>query len=311
LACGSQKEKFDIDKAIAGEAQNVWVAGEKNPNSGFVAKINPITKKATYKNKDGKDVELEPGQYTTEKPLDPQRASAVRAQLASETGGGLDDGTIHDAVIDIMQDPGRMRQYASFGAKGQIIRDQINQAKAKYLRDAGVTEPEILRQQAIAKGQIKSISDLVGMQNAVSAYETVARANGDRFLDLAAKVNKTNVPLVNSTVRLAKLATGDPDAAEMMQVLQNYQTEVARIIANPRLVGQLTDTARAEVQKIIPANLTLGQATRIINRLNLEFDIRGKGITGRHEPSRLASVSGHPTGPCGRACSYRNRSTAC
>lgn len=190
----------------------------------------------------------------------------------------LSPDAVHDAVVDVLADPARMRQYASFGQSGQKIRTAINEQKSQTLRDLGMTEDQVVRQQAVAKAQIKSVGDLIPMQNAINAYETVAKGNGQRALELINKVNTTGVPLLNSAKRISEQATGNPDAAELMQVLQNYQTEAARIIANPRLTGQLTDTARKELENVIPANLTPAQAKRIIERLNFEFELRSRGI---------------------------------
>lgn len=212
-----------------------------------------------------------------------QRAKEIAALAKSNkaekpTAAQLSPEAVHDAMIDVFTDPARMRQYASFGQQGQDARTAINNEKAKTLRAIGMTEDQVIRQQAIAKAQVKSVAQLVPMQNALNAYETVARGNGERVLELVNKVNKSGVPLINSAERLGKLATGDPDAAELMQVLQNYQTETARIIANPNLTGQLTDTARSEIQGIVPANMTAAQAARIVNRLNFEFDLRNRGV---------------------------------
>lgn len=206
------------------------------------------------------------------------RMATLGAKNKDAAGEELSPDTITNAGWDVLQDPGRMRQYATFGAKGQDIRNKVNNAKTQLMHDAGITEQEVLRQQATAKANIKSVGELVPMRNAISAYETVARNNGDRFLELAKKVNTSGVPLINSAERLGKLASGNADAAEMMQVLQNYQTETARIIANPKLTGQLTDTARKEIENVIPANVTPAQASRIINRLNFEFELRGRGL---------------------------------
>lgn len=278
LGYDTKLSKLKLDAESSGTAQQVWKMGETDPNKGFVARIDPITKAAVTD--DGHLYKT--GEYTSERPLDPERSSAVRLAAAQAKAAAADDlldpDTLHDAAVAVLADPARMRQYASYGAKGQAIRDQVNKESSKILRAAGMTQQEVLRLQAMSQGQIKSTKDLVGMQNAVSAYETVAKGNGDRFLELAAKVNTSGVPLINSAMRLGKAAAGSPDAAEMLQVLQNYQTEVARIIANPRLVGQLSDTARKEMADVIPANLTVAQATRIINRLNVEFDLRNKGI---------------------------------
>lgn len=211
-------------------------------------------------------------------------------------GGGLDKDTIHDAAIDVMSDPARIRQYATFGASGQAMRVAINNEKTNILHSVGMTEPQLIRQQAIAKGEIKSTSDLVGMQNAVNAYETLAQGNGQRVIELANAVNTSGIPLINSAERLGKLASGSPDAAELMLVLHNYQVEAARIVTQPSLKGQLTDQAIKDIQTVTPANMTPAQAVRLVSRLNFEFDLRQRGIQGSLDTAGGQITPGFPTG---------------
>lgn len=222
--------------------------------------------------------------------------ASSKVAAAAPTGGGLDPDTIHDAAIDVMADKDRMRQYATFGQSGQAMRVAINNEKTKILHSIGMTEPQLIRQQAIAKGQIKSTSDLVGMQNAVNAYETLAQGNGQRVIELANSVNTSGVPLLNSAERLGKLASGSPDAAELMLVLHNYQVEAARIVTQPSLKGQLTDQAIKDLKDVVPANMTPKQAVRLVNRLNFEFDLRQRGIQGSLDTAGGQITPGFPTG---------------
>jgi hypothetical protein len=222
-------------------------------------------------------------------------ARSVAASKSTPAQDTLSPEATHDAVIDILADPARMRQYASFGQAGQTNRTLINNEKAKTLKELGLTEQEVIRQQAVAKGQIKSVAQLVPMKNAIQAYEEVARGNGARVLELVNKVNTTGVPVLNSLKRLGEQATGNPDAAELMQVLQNYKTEAARIIANPALTGQLTDSARKEIANVVPANMTPAQAERIVKRLNFEFDLRTRGIDQALESAQGQMTPGYNT----------------
>lgn len=222
-------------------------------------------------------------------------AQSRKDALAARTGdqGSMTPDTVHDAVIDILSDPGRMRQYASYGERGQSNRNVINNAKASLLKESGLSEQDVVRQQAIAKAQVKSVGELIPMLNAVKAYETVAKGNGERVLELIGKVNTSGVPIINRAEQIGKQATGSDDAAELLQVLQNYQTEVARIIANPRLVGQLTDTARKEIQEVVPSSMTPSQAARIVKRLNVEFELRERGLSESIQSATGSMVPGY------------------
>jgi hypothetical protein len=199
----------------------------------------------------GKPVMASVGSQGTVRPVPGASPFRVSTEgVAGTPAPQLTPDTVHNAAIDVMADPARIRQYATFGKDGQAMRVAINNEKTKILQSIGMTEPQLIRQQAIAKGQIKSTSDLVGMQNAVNAYETLAQGNGQRVIELANSVNTAGIPLINSAERLGKLASGSPDAAELMLVLHNYQVEAARIVTQPSLKGQLTDQAIKDIQTV-------------------------------------------------------------
>lgn len=243
------------------------------------------------------DYLIDPVAGTEKKVGEPYKENPSKASGgmgATPGASGLEPDALNDAVIDVLADPTRIKQHAGFGQSGQNIKTQIDNAKAKKLREIGLTEDQVIRQNAVANANIKGINKLIPMQQGVAAYETLARANGDRFLELAKKVNTSGIPLINSTMRLGQLATGNADAAEMMSVLRTYQTEAARIVNNPNLTGQLTDTARKEIEGVVPANMTVAQAARVINRLNFEFDVRGRGLQQQIDKAQSGLVPGYP-----------------
>jgi hypothetical protein len=201
-------------------------------------------------------------------------------------GSGADDATMADldeealdnAVLDVMRDPNQMKQYATFGRPGQAIRTKINNAQAKKMKELGITNNQLAAFRSRVQGELKSTKGLVEMQNAVASYKKLARFNGDRLLELVADVDVTGVPAIEGLARWAKERGGSVDTAEFQSVLKTYQTEVARIIAQPRLIGQLTDTQIQEMQKVVSGTASAPQLRRVIGRLNLEMDMREKGI---------------------------------
>lgn len=267
------------DARRRGGIKTIWKKGETEPDQGFDARIDPVSGDAITG--DGKRIPL--GEYTTNEPLSPTQRGIY---TSTTSGGGADSGfgpmdpdTLYNAALDTMFDPNRLYTYTTRGKEGQLRKDQINAEKTRIMKDTGLTQADLINLQAKAKSQIKSQTDLVQMQNAFNAYETLARGNGQRFLELARKVNKSGVPVFNSALRLGAVATGDPDAAEMLSVLTTYQFEVARILSSQKpSASPITDSARHEIENIVPANLTVGQAIRVINRINAEFDLRQLGL---------------------------------
>lgn len=236
----------------------------------------------------------------------------------------IPDETLDLAVTTVMADPNQMRQYASFGQAGQSKRDQINQGIAAKLKAAGMTPGDLVRARASAKGELTSINKMTVQQNALDTFEGLAKANGQRALDLIEQVDSTGIPLIERRKRLADRALGDPNAAELLSVLRTFQTEASRIISNPDLKGVVSDSARHEIQDIAPDGMSADQARRVINRLFTEFDIRrsliaqtlqkasGNLVPGERPPASATAqppASAAPvtaTGPKGQKLTLQN-----
>lgn len=215
-----------------------------------------------------------------------QREIAAREkELALREKGGavnadlLDDDTLNLAVIDVMADPtGRaMLNYARYKSDAPK-RTQINKEIARRLKDANMTPGDLVKLRAEGVGTRKSISDQVKQLNAINNFETLAKFNGQRVLELIDELDDTGVPWIEGLTRRIKRGGGNVDAAELNAVLVPFQTEVARITNNPNLTGVLSDSARHEVQEMSAGNMSAKQAKRVINRLFTEMDVRKASI---------------------------------
>jgi hypothetical protein len=223
-----------------------------------------------------------PGGYKTIRRADFTEGMQEWQKPSAADGSGtelLDEQTLDLAAREVIQDQNNMRTYATFGKAGQALRMQINKEVAQKLKDAGMTASDLAQARAKAKSSIKSQDTLVKSLNAVESFEKLAKFNGQRILELIDEVDETGVPVLEGFIRAAKRkGMADVDATELQSVLMTYQTEVARIITQPNLTGQLTDTARQEVQHMISGDMSAPQLRRLINRLDLEMSMRGKYI---------------------------------
>lgn len=203
---------------------------------------------------------------------------------ASGSGSGLTDvmldpATLENAARDVIRmGPSAMFQYVSRAAQDKPTRDAINNMATKIARAAGMSNDEVARFRGRVQGELKSQKTLIDMKNAVESFEKLAKFNGERLLQLIEGVDTTGVPALEGAIRYAKMKGGNVDVAEFQSVLKTYQTEVARIISQPRLVGQLTDTQIEEMKKVVDGDASAPQLRRVISRLNLEMDIRAKSV---------------------------------
>lgn len=207
------------------------------------------------------------------------RHNRATEAASSDPSSQYDPETLHTAAMVVASDPARMRDYASFGKAGQAARVAINKQITQLKKDTGMSDSDFIQTRARAKAQAGNLAQLTKQQGQIQAAEDLARANGQRVLDLIGLVDDTGIPLIEGITRSAKAKAGNVDAAELKSVMSTFQTEVARLLASgPSMNGVISDSARHEVQAMAPENMSAAQAKRVINRLFTEMDIRQHAI---------------------------------
>jgi hypothetical protein len=127
---------------------------------------------------------------------------------------------------------------------------------------------------ADARALSNSLNKQIEMQTALESFEKTAVKNFDKLVELAKKVDKTGVPIIEKWIRAGRQATGDPDVSNFNLQWTLTTPEIARIITSPRLVGQLTDTARNEVHNAISSGASLKQLQYARDLLVGDFERR-------------------------------------
>lgn len=129
---------------------------------------------------------------------------------------------------------------------------------------------------------------------AIRPYKEMLDLNADVAIELGKKVISTNSALANKTLNWVKQNMADnPDTAEYLAQMSFVQTEAARVLANPRLVGQLTDSARHEMQQVISGNMPIESTERVLKRIKQDGDNRVNAMIKEHDS--LLSGSGGGT----------------
>jgi hypothetical protein len=158
--------------------------------------------------------------------------------------------------------------------------------RASERKDAGVSLP---LQQAEFKSNSMALTAVTKDISAIRPYKEMLDTNAEVLKDLAGKVIKTDVALANKPINwIGQNVTGSEDVAEFMAQMQIVQTEAARVLNNPRLVGQLTDSARHEMQNVIKGELSLGQTERVINRIQQDGKNRVDAMNREQERLKKA-----------------------
>jgi hypothetical protein len=111
--------------------------------------------------------------------------------------------------------------------------------------------------------------------SAFRPYKEMLDKNVDIAIDLGRKITSTNAAIANKPINWLKQNAGDnPDTAEYLAQMAFVQTEAARVLNNPRLVGQLTDEAKREMAAVINGNMPIKATERVLRRVQQDGENR-------------------------------------
>ena len=165
------------------------------------------------------------------------------------------------------------------GNQGREVIVAITNRAAEILREQGGTPEEIGRRMAEFRANSNSLNKMTQSYDAIVAFEQTAVRNGHILKELAEKVDSTGVPVIERWIRAGrKEIAGDVDVARFNAQLQVYRTEAARILTNPNLSGQLTDSARKEVEEFLKGGASAAQIRGVVDLLERDFDNRKKTL---------------------------------
>lgn len=158
------------------------------------------------------------------------------------------------------------------GAQGSNRIIQITNRAAALLREQGGSPEEIGRRMSEFRANSNSLNKMTQSYDAIVAFEQTAVRNGKILKELADKVDSTGTPVIERWIRAGrKEVAGDVDVARFNAQLQVYRTEAARILTNPNLSGQLTDSARKEVEEFMRPGASAGQIKGVVDLLERDF----------------------------------------
>lgn len=172
------------------------------------------------------------------------------------------------------------------GNQGAANTVSILNRAAEKAKEAG-NDPEASRIRQIAnKASTTALGALSKDLAAIGPFHDMLNTNAKIAVDLAKKISsdRTGSQFVNKPITwLQANAADNPDIAEYLFQMQVVKTEGARILNNPRLVGQLTDSARHEMGDVINGNMPLGQTERVLKRMMADGDNRVNAITKQRD----------------------------
>jgi hypothetical protein len=213
----------------------------------------------------------------------------ARTTINMAGGGGSSD----------MADPKQARFWAeqyltnktpppiAWGAAGNADRALFRKAVSELAAEKNMNGGDMAANQAGFKSGASALTAITKDITTFEPYKKMLDKNGDIAIDLGKKVLLTNSALANKPLNWIKQNMGsNPDTAEYLFQINTLQTEASRVLSNPRLVGQLSDSARQEMQAVVNGSLPIPIAERVIRRMQKDGDNRFDAMKNQAETLR-------------------------
>lgn len=178
--------------------------------------------------------------------------------------------------------------------EGNAYRAQFADELRKVATELNMSPEDLAVKGAENKTKFAALSAIEKDLVAIRPYKDMLKMNGDIAIELAKKAIATDAQLANKPINwLRQNLSDNPDVAEFLAQAQIVSTESARVLNNPRLVGQLTDSARHEMQGIINGNMPLNAFTRVVKRMQTDGDNRVSAMENQRART-MGEISGRP-----------------
>jgi hypothetical protein len=233
----------------------------------------------------------------------------IRTEAAKQVASDLDlDNASKRALLQSRQDqgvgltPGGVDMAAwQYGLTGQLpalgmmsgpLRKQI------INRAAELVPPESLAGNAAAYSANRtSLTNMQKMRDAIGSFEQTAKKNITVLEGTMKKLSDVGSPLLNKPWREVQLVSGNTDVAAFNTALRVVINEIAKITSNPTMAGQLSDTARKEVESLTRGDFTIPQMVSTLQVLRQDMENRVESlddtigdIKGRLKPGGTATA---------------------
>ena len=177
----------------------------------------------------------------------------------------------------------------TLGMGDKTSKQRIIDRAAQMAKEGGGERGNIAANKADYRADSGSLAALQKQRDAIGAFEDTALKNLDVFIGLAKKIPDTGSPAFNQPLRsVSERMFGNEGLAAYNAARRTVIPEFAKILANPGLSGQLSDSARHEVEEVLSGNATLKQTLAVANLLKQDaanrrdaMDAKVREIRGR------------------------------
>jgi hypothetical protein len=209
-------------------------------------------------------------------PMSPEGQRYLKRRLDKETAPTA--GTPTDTPLG--SDPDFWYEYydktktlppIAWGNAGTPTRQAFIDGFPKWKAAHGGAASDTAANQAAFHADAGALNAVTKDLNTFEPYKKMLDVNADIAITLGRKIAQTDARLANRTLNwFRQNASSNPDVAEYLAQMRFVQTEAARVINNPRIVGQLTDESRREMDSVITGDAPVAVVDRVLNRLKTD-----------------------------------------
>lgn len=161
--------------------------------------------------------------------------------------------------------------------------NRLYAAQEALMKEAGLTTADVVKQGDAFKIKAGAAQDLEKMYAAVESFSKTVDLNMKVLEDLSNKLPRSDIPIISKGTLAVQSFTGNPVMSQYRGAMQSVATEVARLITQPRLTGQLTESARKEIKHFMNEDMTHAQLMALMKTLRTEAKNREAGILAMRE----------------------------
>lgn len=198
-------------------------------------------------------------------------------------------------------DPSSIQVYADLIKQG-VINPTVNRGNAP-LMDAALSliakegaGGDIGNARAGYQADQAALTQINKSLSSITAFENTAQRNIKLMQDAMKKITDTGIPILNRPLRTVQGMTGSPDVARFNAAVRVVIPEIARILTQPNLTGQLTDTARHEMEAVVRGDATVEQMNAVVDLLVQDMEGRKVDLTAQKKAIEGAIRDRGPSG---------------
>ena len=250
----------------------IWAQTRGQDMANARAQMSAGTRLVMAQMTDARIRELAGNNDDLKRDLEEQREAARAAEGAANRGS-------REGIAGANRDAAGARSQAQIDARkaegdaNRTLRKDIADARVALTKNSqDLRDPEIVADRG-------SLATMQKNMDGITAYSNFTAKNGDKLLELAAKVDGTGVPVIDRWVRAGRREiAGDPDVSAFQFQLRSFTNEVGRILTNANITGQLTNQARSEAGEFLNSGATTEQLERVFDTFKTDVDNRSSEL---------------------------------